>query len=277
MGNSQAMNDQDSDRLDQKFEIFNSPQLFEATKVCSDLPQHSCQSGEMTLSAHQHCVPVGSEESPLACREARYSPRPGYFCSHETVLRCFGLLTRFWCRVCHRTVRFLYVCTADTADFSPFDPAAEPIQEDLSILAPWVQKGIAAGEYTNEQVQKLLDQKMKVLTFAKRARRSVAQHSERESIDNSGSLANWLSREALRRSSQGGTTISVPLVKKQRSATCRLQACGNCEPGLEECAWGSIDAIANEPYTEPPRIPEYLRRPISDASKLRTMTEHRFQ
>lgn len=223
--------------------------------------------------------PVYETGSPEDTREKRYTPRRGAWCGHEAVLRTWPSATSPKCQHCGNSDRWLWACTADTPDHSPFNPDPEPIIRDVSILAPWMQKAIVRGEYTDVQVKKLLDQKIKVLEQSASERRRVAQQGSKKP-GSSKVVAASLSQAV---DSQLGTdderasdkviTPSLPETSEP-AKTCRLVVCQTCKPRFIEQGWGGINAIVNEPYLAPPQIPEYLDRPISNATTLRNMREH---
>ncbi|KAJ5159609.1 uncharacterized protein N7482_006613 [Penicillium canariense] len=233
------------------------------------------------------CRPILPPGSPEDTREQRYTPRSGPFCTHETLLRSWALASTFKCQKCGNTARWLWTCTADTPDNSPFDSHPEPVRRDVSILAPWMQKAIAKGEYTEAQVEKLLDQKVKVLELAaqERCRATQQQAGGSTGIADAAGEA-WLASATGSRARQptdnddsglstsGEAIITSPPEALSRATICRLLVCAYCYPRCIEQGWGSIDAIVNGPYIESPRIPEYLTRPISDATTLRAMNEH---
>lgn len=226
--------------------------------------------------------PTYTPGSPEDIREKRYTPRSGLWCGHETVLRSWNLAGSAKCQDCGLSTRWLWMCTADTPDHSPFVLDPEPIRRDVSILAPWTQQAIARGEYTGAQVEKLLDQKVKVLELAASERRRVAQQREKGPAESSEDMVASLSQATDGQQQLANCDASAldrfitpsPPKRHSHATSCRLLTCADCKPRFFEHAWGGIDAIANEPYIAPPQIPEYLDRPISDASTLRAMHEH---
>lgn len=227
--------------------------------------------------------PVFTPGSPEDTREKRYTPRAGPWCGHETILRSWASASSpSKCQDCRRTARYFWTCTADTPDHSPFVPDPEPIIRDISILPSWTQQGIARGEYTEAQVERLLDQKVQVLELAASERRRVAQKEDKKSAKSTEVAAASLKEPIDNRqqvSNDGGSASDEvitpsPQVTPSEAAICRLRVCVRCKPRLIEQAWGWINTIVNTPYEAAPEIPEYLDRPISDASVLRSMHEH---
>jgi hypothetical protein len=227
--------------------------------------------------------PVFTPGSPEDTREKRYSPRAGPWCGHETILRSWASASSSpKCQECRRTARCFWTCTADTPDHSPFEADPEPIIRDISILPSWTQQAIARGEYTEAQIERLLDQKVRVLELAASERRRVARRDDKEPAESpdaaSASLTEAIdNRQQL--ANDGGSASDEVIspcsqVTLSNAAICRYLVCIKCKPRLIEQAWGRINAIVDTPYIAPPEIPEYLDRPISDASALRSMYEH---
>ncbi|KAI2789494.1 hypothetical protein POX_d04986 [Penicillium oxalicum] len=230
--------------------------------------------------------------SPPFMQEMRYTPRAGLWCGHETVLRSWNIAGSSHCQFCGRSERWLWTCTADTPDHSPYEQSPEPVSPDRSILAPRIQQAILQGEYTEAQVEIMVGQKLKVLEEAAAARQLA---SENVSSGRDILVDNALSSEG----THPETAPPMQAAVAQQSSThndighavdviasssppdgqaslkaCRLLACANCKPRLLEQSWGHIDAVVGEPYVTPPQIPEYQDRPISDATALRQMHEH---
>lgn len=218
-------------------------------------------------------LPPGLTETPEVIRHERYQARPGQ-CHHDSILR-------FWidesapdrvCDSCGRFARYLWACNSDTGDWSKIPPQSEfPLQTagpDTSILAEWMQKAIARGEYSSEQVQKLVDQKKQVLKCAAQDRAAPASHEGRPSTaGEQGTAQAWFEQEVNRESRPNDGVPEDP----SNGGPCRMMFCGQCHGNFVDRSFGHIDRVVNEPYAEPPKIPEYLYRPISDAAILREM------
>lgn len=190
--------------------------------------------------------------------------KPAGRCSHDQLLRYFpderGADRR--CDLCHQPCRILYSCVSDTADFSGYDSDEEPVR-DISILPHWVQKAVAAGEYTPEQVERLIDDKIVVITLAAREREVIAHHAQ-HLWDVWGSTDQWRAARA---------RLGMEFVEP-----CRKMVCPRCwsDPYYLDRTWRGIDGLATEPYEEAlPRIPEYLSRRVSDASVVQAMPRSR--
>ena len=218
-------------------------------------------------------LPPGLTETPEVIRHERYHARPGK-CHHDSVLR-------FWidesapdriCDICGRFARYLWACNSDTDDWSKVPPQTEvpqqPAGPDTNILAEWMQKAIARGEYTSEQVQKLVDQKKQVLKCAAQDRAAQASREGRpSSTAEQGTAQAWFEQEVDRESRPNDGVPDDP----SNGGPCRMMFCGQCHRNFVDRSFGHIDRVVNEPYAEPPKIPEHLYRPISDAAILREM------
>ncbi|KAL8729281.1 MAG: hypothetical protein Q9181_005060 [Wetmoreana brouardii] len=182
-------------------------------------------------------------------------------CTHLTMERLYG---DYECNVCHRPSAWgwLYVCTQDertdeavaSRDSIPSKPAW------TADLSPWIQKAIAEGQYTGEQVEKLVAQRQKVLdTIAasqahfKKTQAASTRTSFRSSV--SASTSN---------STSGDTNPSMPFpliteisgstpdAKRGSLATsgstksrifpvCRYRACQHCRPTYRDRTWQVLD------------------------------------
>lgn len=213
------------------------------------------------------------EQSAHALEENRYRFRPGRECLHESVVRRWTYsFDMEVCDACGERKRFLYTCTCDTPDWSPYSPSFDPEHDDVQarstvILSKSVQRWIARGAYTHEKIEKLLDQKIDCLTKAWNQRNgqspepSVLRPRPPDPTDSLSlgvwALWAWEHDQEL----QTGERMRRP---------CRRRACESCWRAADS-AWGSIDAVVSEPYVDPPRIAEYINRPISNLKLVRNL------
>lgn len=222
--------------------------------------------------------------NPSVTRWNRYRFRnPTQRCSHDKLLRYFvdpdDTEQEHVCDYCGEAPRVLYSCVADTADYSGYDSDEEP-RRDIRILPQWTQKAIAVGEYTPEQVEKLLDNKIRVILLTSQERQIISYQTRYALQRAQASMEEWLAGAAEAREAGAGyrnldhAMLDHVLFARQ---PCREMACGSCLDKLTERAWGLIDEVVHEPYQEPPQIPEYLSRPISDAAVLRAMPRFRIR
>lgn len=249
----------------------------------NNTPVHDDQSETPEPPHRQQPVPEAGPSrprTPRQIRHERYQFRPGTACHHDSILK-------YWldeenpdyvCDYCGLPARFLMACTADTPDYSAYDSDAEIPRRDISILADWMQEAIRKGEYTSEQVEKLLDQRMAVLTSAARLRREASGPERASRPEGLGTFDEWLEQTA----EEQGQAVNNPSddanVRTNSSsggAPCRRMWCTRCSDQYLERTFGLIDPVVNEPYKEPPQIPEYLNRPISDAEVLSAMPKDR--
>jgi hypothetical protein len=155
----------------------------------------------------------------------------------------------------------------DTSGLDTSGPDFDTSGPDISILAEWMQKAIANGDYTPEQVQKSVDQKKYVLECAAEDRAKQASRAWRPSTAGDGMAREWFEEEVDTESQPDDSVPDDPF----SGGPCRGMYCGQCHVNFVDRSFGHINRVVNEPYTEPPKIPEYLYRPLSDAAVLREM------
>ncbi|KAJ5256974.1 hypothetical protein N7478_013078 [Penicillium angulare] len=211
---------------------------------------------------------------PEEMRQARYRFRPGKSCQHNVVVRYFAGDELLLCDDCGRSNRFLYVCAADTPNFSPFDDGDSVPFPDLSTLSPSVQQAAKEEHYAEDQIHRLIAQRMGALTTARDQHKESSQSHEfllffsmdsQISADTSSVIASatTTSTEGL----SGSDDIDT------NRMPCQRRSCAACRPNWADRAWESIDAIVNQEYQEPPRIPEYLNRRPVDVRVARNLPE----
>ncbi|KAJ6096026.1 hypothetical protein N7486_006772 [Penicillium sp. IBT 16267x] len=216
---------------------------------------------EALPSASQVPDPVGAAgaEPELRSVESILSVSTGLGGPAKKRIRYYAKERALFCDQCGCLGRFLYACTADTPDFSAFEPELPP--RDSTILEPWVQKAIAEGQYTDAQIRTLVNNKMDVLVTAALQR----NHDSRQGTNSSSrpeekqqSVPEWISI-ARRLQFDTGQDCSGPIDTSRM--TCQVRVCAMCHSDWAECARESINTMANEPYRPPPHIPEILSRP----------------
>ncbi|KAJ5098063.1 hypothetical protein N7532_005064 [Penicillium argentinense] len=222
----------------------------------------------LSATTFEESSAYSSLDSPEDLRNSMDRARAGLYCHHETIQRYWGPPSNLplHCDNCGEATRFLYECTADTANFSAYK--SEIPERNILILPEWEQKAIAENQYTGEQVEKLLDQKMKVLTLAAEFRMKVPDTDKAmpagQGIKNDiNTPLRQINRDIMLKAAKAGDY--------SQTEPCRMLWCANCRPGSSENAWGGIDQVVEEPYKEPPAIPHNLYRPLTDASVLRNM------
>lgn len=181
-------------------------------------------------------------------------------CTHSVVERrpCNDPHER--CDSCGRIpfLGWFFVCVEDTSGFSdPLDPIRGPF------LSPWILKAMETGQYTVEERELLIRQKLRVLQMA-----------DLERVPSSPSLsmleAEYGAGECpMQQTGQpSGPQPSLPPLP------CTLRACRHCErrfANLEERSWSSINEICNDATIGPPGAFELAGRPISRADIVQTL------
>ncbi|OQE27809.1 hypothetical protein PENSTE_c004G08592 [Penicillium steckii] len=221
-------------------------------------------------SLHTESTPI-VHSTPEDIRNASYRSRAGPYCNHETFQRYWTSNPIFYLQCerpdCLQPARFLYECTADTAEYSPYVSSIP--QRAIDILSKWIQKAIAIGHYTEAQVEKLLDQKMEVLESAASLREQVPPPSQIFP----GGRGLYCDEEAYAQRDRRIEAEKNAAKTKDFSniQPCRAMYCTMCRPQSADNAWGSIDTVVNEPYEEPLPSPANLYRPVTDGCKLRNL------
>ncbi|KAJ5102181.1 hypothetical protein NUU61_004403 [Penicillium alfredii] len=237
-------------------------------------------------------LPVQIEDSaplnPHIVRELRYRGRPGLSCQHDTILRYYADKELLQCPDCKGRYRYLYVCTADTEDFSVQEGqgSGEP-RGSIDILSPWIIEAIKQGHYTSEQVDIMIQQKLDVLRAAKRDRNQFVSPTPSPSPSGEEGprfIEEWIEdvsdarpteRDTAERKRQAEEHYRKMVNRSnafiEQNSPCKMRVCAVCLPRLAECAWESIDDIVEKPYKAPPHIPEYINRPIINAAVVLNM------
>ncbi|PLB51256.1 hypothetical protein P170DRAFT_509275 [Aspergillus steynii IBT 23096] len=189
-------------------------------------------------------------------------------CTHSVVERqhCVDHLER--CDSCGRIpfLGWFFVCVEDTSGFSdPLDPIRGPF------LSPWILKAIETGEYTVEEREVLIQQKLRVLRMADLERApSSPSLSMLEAECEAGEHALQQRQTASSSANPGDSTTNLP-AHPLPPLPCTLRACRHCErrfANLEERSWLSINEVCNDAIG-PPAAFELAGRPVSDANIVR--------
>ncbi|KAH8429409.1 uncharacterized protein LDX57_007072 [Aspergillus melleus] len=189
-------------------------------------------------------------------------------CTHSVVERQHCVNPYEQCESCGRIpfLGWFFVCVEDTSGFSdPLDPIRGPF------LSPWILKAIETGQYTEEEREVLIQQKLRVLTMADLERAPSPSISMLEA--EYGAEEPAMQQTASSPASPGASMTDLfphPLPP----LPCILRACRHCErrfANLEERSWGSINEICNDPAIGPPAAFELAGRPVSDASIVRNL------
>lgn len=223
-------------------------------------------------SLHTESMPI-VHATPEDIRNASYRTRAGPYCNHESIQRYWTSNPIFDLQCerpdCLRPARFLYECTADTAEYSPYVSSLP--ERAIDVLSGWIQKAIADGHYTEAQVEKMLDQKMEVLETAASLREQVPPPSQIFP----GGRGLYSDEDAYDQRDRRIEAEKHAATTKDYSnlQPCRAMYCTMCRPYCAEAAWVSMDTVASEPYEEPLPSPANLYRPVTDGNKLRNLPE----
>ncbi|KAJ5737045.1 uncharacterized protein N7483_002170 [Penicillium malachiteum] len=142
----------------------------------------------------------------------------------------------------------------------------------VEILPVAMQKAIAEGHYTSEQVNKLITAKMDVLASIMFDNDQVIpeQYLIPQVATMRQSTMDWLKFMIEQHDDDEDLDPLTPM-------PCQFRACASCRPALAQRAFDSLNAIVNEPYQALPAIPEYLNRPIVLASVAANLPEPELQ
>lgn len=240
-------------------------ELSDKERPATPVPSH--------IAPSQTDTPAVKTPSPEDIRNASYRARAGPYCLHETFQRYWSSdpFTPLRCenKDCGRPARFLYECTADTAEYSPFVPTLP--ERSIEILPTWVQKAIGEGHYLPDQVEKLLDQKMKVLVTAANLREQVPPSHRAlpggRGLDNDQEAIDQRDYRELMQ------LLSARTLNFSNLEPCRVMFCTMCRSHTSVNSWDSIAKVADEPYEEPLRTPGNIYRPVIDVWRLRGLPE----
>ncbi|KAI1619972.1 hypothetical protein EDD37DRAFT_654080 [Exophiala viscosa] len=245
-------------------------------------------------------------------------------CTHMTMTRLFDPIGSFKCSICskHPSIGWLYRCTQDSDSFLPeTDFTGQPSNtkkrncNDVAAhsLSASIIEAIGQGQYTDEQIRSLMDQKEKVrhLILAQESRPPTASTSSTATASSfEGSLS------TLPQSTTFSTTSSTSLDEEIKAAydwkelqkvwmsepsipppecetkrilpviptldsrllspqPCEFMVCPTCRPTYRERAYQPLEAILNSPVQFPPPW-ELENRRVSDARVLAeiTLPEH---
>lgn len=210
-------------------------------------------------------------ETAEYARQARYRYRPGGRCDHDSVLRFYSTEDRvLCCDGCGEPNRFLYCCAADTTDFSPMDVRRDVPTKLEDLFSPEMQRNIAAGHYTEEQVSKLIDQKINVLQQADNdldkafAEPRFTSNQEAYNLLQRQSVRDWIAWMRTQEGVINDGGIMPHLKEYMTFMPCQIRLCAVCQEhrNMAEKSFGSIDAILNDPGASHMPIPEFLSRPV---------------
>ncbi|KKK18154.1 hypothetical protein AOCH_004207 [Aspergillus ochraceoroseus] len=199
---------------------------------------------------------------PLVISRTRQpAPRQNY-CYHSTVTRQWRIDEYETCDSCGRIpfLKWFYLCTEDTSGY------LDPIDPEGSLLSPWITDAILSGEYTNEQKEIIIQQKLKVLRLCEK-QRSPSPSSLTAQPDENGVPSCHTPAFLAADAPGAGLPQSPPA-----PARCSYKACQHCERRLQERTWVSLNEVCNEMDANPPSSAwDLWDRPVSDFRIVRNL------
>lgn len=209
---------------------------------------------------------------------------PRNLCGHSTMTRKPSITDADRCDICHRRpyLGWLYLCTEDATDFY----AERAVVEDR-FLSPWITKAVDEGHYTDEQIQKMVSQKLDVREIAEELLQPKPSPVDLEESSTAlVKVKNWYDdddegyeddevlrednigdiRAAAKRQYDLGCSSSssnlrtepepepepqpIPLPAPS-ARPCHFKCCHGCRPIFQERTWASIDAICHDELDGP--------------------------
>jgi len=193
-------------------------------------------------------------------------------CTHLTMGRYYGEQR---CPICRRDPDFgyTYLCTQDGSECLSYECLSTKMEakhaEDITVvdglrsienhtgpytrLSPWIEKAIAKGEYTSEQIAILTAQKQKVnatiaeaLSEAKERGSGYTKPATRSSVDAISYQPLPVNNEV-----DDASTAPPPNPKDMAEARifpyCEFRACQTCRPTFRDRAWRKFEDILISP------------------------------
>ncbi|KAL8911142.1 MAG: hypothetical protein Q9171_003633 [Xanthocarpia ochracea] len=209
-------------------------------------------------------------------------------CTHLNMERLYG---DFDCMVCHHPSRWgwVYSCTQDEQHELVVSPTRNSIPSKpawTADLSPWIQQGIAKGQYSAEQIEKMVAQRQKVIdTIAA----SEAHFKKTQSAS---------SRMSVRKSTSTPISVVVnpdlPIINTNENAEtssdrirqsvdqssiakarifpyCRYRACQMCRPTYRDRTWQVIEDAFTTKISPPGLYDVDADRPVSRLSMVRSI------
>lgn len=257
----------------------------------------------------QHSLPLryppGLEPQPTQIKVPSLTTRRAA-CTHLTMERLYG---DFRCNVCHRTseLGWVYTCIqddeADTLEAfksknektqdngNPLDDVHQKTQyagKESSMLtirlSPWIEKAIAEGHYTDEQVTILRAQKQKVFDTATAAIEAFEQSPDEvfsppqpsatsPSLDASPKIPFRIAHEA-REASNGDRSPrkrSFEFPRRQMFPHCTYRACQLCRPTYRDRTWQCFNGTFEKPIAIGNSDLEDENRPMASLLVMRSI------
>ncbi|KAL4944405.1 hypothetical protein BDV06DRAFT_187553 [Aspergillus oleicola] len=182
-------------------------------------------------------------------------------CSHSTVTRQWRCDEHETCNTCGRKpfLKWFYLCTEDTSGY------AASIDQSGSLLNEWITEAILEGEYTDNERDTLIEQKLKVLEMSERERNLSAARSK-------AGRGNGYQYD---RPSTGLNQHPFPRLGAfqlpPRAPRCNYRSCYHCDRKLQERTWVNLNAVCDDPNIRPPSSWDLWETPVSDARIVKTL------
>ncbi|KAA8648131.1 uncharacterized protein ATNIH1004_004014 [Aspergillus tanneri] len=245
-----------------------------------ELTSDSCL---LSISKPQHPSseeePSSSSDTPLQSAPTIRQPtvRPPV-CTHSVVERQYCVHEFELCESCGRIpfLGWFFACVEDTSGFSdPLDPIRGPF------LSPWILKAIENGNYTVEEREVLIQQKLGVMRMAALEKHPSSPALSLLEVENEpGEYITQYNQSPFRvnqsigHTQQTSSSTSYTSSRPLPPPPCTLRACRHCErrfANLEERSWSSINEICSDPTITVPAAWELAGRPVSDSNTVRNL------
>lgn len=253
-----------------------------------------------TTMARNAITSASPQSSPTSPTKVPPGQQRRMACTHLTMKRQYG---GYRCMICRRIpdIGWIYICTQDEADSTNegeelgvwIDGTAEPASHWLekaesealqaeprpvTQLSAWIEKAIADGHYTPEQVVILLEQKQNVNDkiaaafqhFHDIEAQALAQ--SQPSVDSNAHLPFPVINQVS--SSQNNDVLpSNPPPTARLFPYCEHRACHNCRSTFRDRTWQKFDDIF-EDHTAPFIDFETDNRPLASPSIVASLGVH---
>ena len=223
---------------------------------------------------------VQNSNSPSANMKAPISHARRMACTHLTMRRFYG---ESRCPICRRDpdLGYTYLCTqdesedvscdiktgipeaiGDTATIQSQSPEGEASGNKMKAyadLSPWIQKAIAEGEYSVEQITMLRAQKQKVVETITAA---IEQAKENDIPDQTKSFRSKKLSPVDPNSrlpftffyENPGTPTTQPVEQEEKTAPrlfpyCEFRACQTCRPTFRDRTWQKFEDVFADTIT----------------------------
>ncbi|KAL4931904.1 uncharacterized protein BDV17DRAFT_288476 [Aspergillus undulatus] len=177
-------------------------------------------------------------------------------CYHSTVTRQWRIDEHETCNSCGRKpfLRWFYLCTEDTSGYTA------SIDQSGSLLSEWITEAILDGEYTVEERDLLIEQKLKVLSVCEWERNRAGAHFN----------ANQGNQHQHGLNQPPGSNFNAPQIPS-RPSRCHYRACYHCDRKLQERTLLGLNAVCDDPNVRPPSAWDLWETPVSDARVVRNL------